>query len=477
MAKLQKSFSVGEYAEIMGVHPQTVYKWTYKGWLKVMKLGNSRNSSVRILKDSAMELQERFTLAKSKKEDFSHLPKISVSLKEYDKSNLRSSTMSKQGNRWNYKHVGTIRTRTTSKGIVRYYYQLWITEDNGKRNCKHATNRQEAIKELEKARMDYLQNRYNEKPKLKKGKFEELSSSFLEYIKGEKSYVNYKSHIVQENGLNDFFGKKEVSEITSLDVKEYVNVRKEIGSSENTINHHLSTLRHMLHLAEEWNWELSNNKVKNIVKTEFFAEVDSRNRVISHEEEEKLYKELSSKLKQVFTFGLQTGLRPIEMLSLKWTDIDLEERKIKISLEDTKTKKHRRTVPISSILFAVITTLKNSNGTSEWVFPSNRTDTHIKDIPKGFDKACERAGIEDLTFYDTRRTYATRLHFAGIPLYKIMRLLGHRNLKTTQIYLGLEDDEDFSDVVTVLDQKVGDIRETDSIAVDESSINPTNLMG
>jgi len=444
MAKLQKSFSVGEYAEIMGVHPQTVYKWIYKGWLKVMKLGNSRNSSVRILKDSALELQERFTLAKSKKEDFSHLPKISVSLRDYDKSNLGGSTMSKQGNRWNYKHIGTIRTRTTSKGVVRYYYQLWITEDNGKRKriekiCKHAINRQEAIKELEKARMDYLQNRYNEKPKLKKGKFEELSSSFLEYIKGEKSYVNYKSHIVQKNGLNSFFGKKEVSEITSLDVKEYVNVRKEIGSSENTINHHLSTLRHMLHLAEEWNWELSNNKVKNIVKTEFFAEVDSRNRVISHEE-------------------------------------DLEERKIKISLEDTKTKKHRRTVPISSILFAVITTLKSSNGTSEWVFPSNRTDTHIKDIPKGFDKACERAGIEDLTFYDTRRTYATRLHFAGIPLYKIMKLLGHRNLKTTQIYLGLEDDEDFSDVVTVLDQKVGNIREMDLIAVDKSIVSPANLM-
>jgi integrase len=482
MAKLQKSFSVGEYAEIMGVHPQTVYKWIYKGWLKVMKLGNSRNSSVRILKESAMELQERFTFAKSRKEDFSHLPKISVSLREYDKSNLGDSSMSKGGNRWNYKHIGAIRTRTTSKGIVRYYYQLWVTEDNGKRKriekiCKHAINRQEAIKELEKARMDYLQNRYNEKPKLKKGRFEELSGSFLEYIKGEKSYVNYKSHIVQENGLNSFFGKKEVSEITSLDVKEYVNIRKEIGSSENTINHHLSTLRHMLHLAEEWNWELSNNKVKNIIKTEFFVEVDSRNRVISRKEEGKLYKELSSKLKQVFTIALHTGLRPIEMLSLKWSDINLEERKIKISLEDTKTKKHRRTIPISNVLFAVIMALKNSNGTSEWVFPSNRTDTHIKDIPKGFDKACERAGIEDLTFYDTRRTYATRLHFAGIPLYKIMKLLGHRNLKTTQIYLGLEDDEDFSDVVTVLDQKVGNIREMNSIAVDESIVSPANLMG
>lgn len=156
----------------------------------------------------------------------------------------------------------------------------------------------------------------------------------------------------------------------------------------------------------------------------------------------------------------------------------MEERKIRISLEDTKTKKHKRTLPISGILFAVITTLKNSNGASEWVFPSERKGTHISDIPKGFDKACERAGIEDLTFYDTRRTYATRLHFAGIPLYKIMKLLGHKNLETTQIYLGLEDDEDFSDVVTILDkqEKVGNIREMNPMAIDKNIVSPTNLM-
>lgn len=269
-----------------------------------------------------------------------------------------------------------------------------------------------------------------------------------------------------------------VAEITSLDVKKYVGMRTEIGSSKNTINHHLSTLRHMLHLAEEWNWELGNEKIKNIVKTEFFANVESRSRVMTHEEEKRLYEELSSKLKQIFTIALQTGLRPVEILTLKWSDIDLQERKIRISLEDTKTKKHKRMVPISSILFAVITALKNSNGSSEWVFPSERTDTHIKDIPKGFDKACERAGIEDLTFYDTRRTYATRLHFAGIPLYKIMKLLGHRSLKTTQIYLSLEDSEDFNDVVSVLDnqEKVRNIRETELIAVDRSIVSPANVM-
>ena len=58
-----------------------------------------------------------------------------------------------------------------------------------------------------------------------------------------------------------------------------------------------------------------------------------------------------------------------------------------------------------------------------------------------------------------------------------MKLLGHRNLETTQIYLSLEDSEDFSDVVTVLDQKVGNIREMNLIAIDESIVSPTNLMG
>ena len=43
-------------------------------------------------------------------------------------------------------------------------------------------------------------------------------------------------------------------------------------------------------------------------------------------------------------------------------------------------------------------------------------------------------GIENLWLHDLRRTFATRLAQAGVDLYKISKLLGHKDIKMTQRY-------------------------------------------
>jgi len=48
--------------------------------------------------------------------------------------------------------------------------------------------------------------------------------------------------------------------------------------------------------------------------------------------------------------------------------------------------------------------------------------------------AMERAGIEDFTYHGLRHTFATRLAQSGVDLYKISKLLGHKDIKTTQRY-------------------------------------------
>lgn len=45
-----------------------------------------------------------------------------------------------------------------------------------------------------------------------------------------------------------------------------------------------------------------------------------------------------------------------------------------------------------------------------------------------------RAGIEDFTFHGLRHTFASRLVQGGVDLYKISKLLGHKDIKTTQRY-------------------------------------------
>ena len=46
----------------------------------------------------------------------------------------------------------------------------------------------------------------------------------------------------------------------------------------------------------------------------------------------------------------------------------------------------------------------------------------------------KKAEITDFRFHDLRHTFATRLAQAGVDLYKISKLLGHKNIRTTQRY-------------------------------------------
>lgn len=45
-----------------------------------------------------------------------------------------------------------------------------------------------------------------------------------------------------------------------------------------------------------------------------------------------------------------------------------------------------------------------------------------------------KVGIENLWLRDLRHTFATRLAQAGVDLYKISKLLGHKDIKMTQRY-------------------------------------------
>jgi len=58
-------------------------------------------------------------------------------------------------------------------------------------------------------------------------------------------------------------------------------------------------------------------------------------------------------------------------------------------------------------------------------------DHHLR---RGFRAALKKAGIHGFTFHDLRHTFATRLVHAGVDLYKVKELLGHKSIVTTQRY-------------------------------------------
>ena len=106
-----------------------------------------------------------------------------------------------------------------------------------------------------------------------------------------------------------------------------------------------------------------------------------------------------------------------------------------ILIRETKNGKPK-TIPLNKTALGILETkAKVVSIRSKIVFHSmsgTKIDKH--NLRRAFVIAMEKAGIEDFTFHGLRHTFATRLAQSGVDLYKISKLLGHKDIKTTQRY-------------------------------------------
>lgn len=145
-----------------------------------------------------------------------------------------------------------------------------------------------------------------------------------------------------------------------------------------------------------------------------------------------------------WAFALLTGMRSGELYSLRWSDVDLVTGKISINKAWTKlggegpTKTAKaRVCPISTecrkFLFELKTTFSVN---SEFVLP-RLWEWDQGDQAKVLKSFCSEIGITQIKFHDLRATFITQMLNNGVPLSKVMAIVGHSSLKTTQGYLRL----------------------------------------
>ena len=135
-------------------------------------------------------------------------------------------------------------------------------------------------------------------------------------------------------------------------------------------------------------------------------------------------------------------MRQGELISLNWKHINLKKRTA--FLPDTKNGESRG-VPLSTTAADILRSLPRS--INDQVFPGVTCEA----VKRAFIRACRRAHIEDFHFHDLRHTFATRLVQAGVELYKVQRLLGHKSPMMTQRYAH-HYPESLRDGVEILDR-------------------------
>lgn len=145
-----------------------------------------------------------------------------------------------------------------------------------------------------------------------------------------------------------------------------------------------------------------------------------------------------------FLFCCFCGLRYSDVLALKWQNIIVKENGTEIAI--TMKKTHR---PIAIPLSEQASSLLPSKGAPDdnvFIFP------HYAVTLKRLRKAAIKAGIKKkVTFHVSRHTFATMMLTAGADLYTISKLVGHSDIKTTQIYSKVVDTKK-REAVSLLDR-------------------------
>ncbi|MBI4653055.1 tyrosine-type recombinase/integrase [Candidatus Kuenenbacteria bacterium] len=114
-------------------------------------------------------------------------------------------------------------------------------------------------------------------------------------------------------------------------------------------------------------------------------------------------------------------------------DINIAE--LTIYIKEAKGKKDRLTIFPEKISVDIKNLIAGKQG-NDFVFESNRvgklTTTSLQKI---FQKALLKSGIQkDATFHSLRHSFATHLLENGVDIRYVQELLGHQNIRTTQIY-------------------------------------------
>ena len=210
-----------------------------------------------------------------------------------------------------------------------------------------------------------------------------------------------------------------------------------------TINRELSFLKNMSTVAMQWG-KVAENPVK---KVETYREDNSRTRFLT-EKETRVLAERRHHIHRVIVTAIHTGLRKSELLGLTWNNVNFEHRLVTVEAAYAKNRE-ARSVPMSSRLTQTLQTIRIGDSNAP-AFINGRGRPY-RDASRAFNSAVERAGIQDLTFHDLRRMFASRLVMRGVDLATMKELMGHKHINMTLRYAYLSPGRKHS-AIAVLDQ-------------------------
>ena len=278
--------------------------------------------------------------------------------------------------------------------------------------------------------------------------FSALIDRYLKEISpGKKSA---KSDEVNSKHPKKYFGDRRIDMITPQDIYKYFEWRKEQKSlrkkrpvSGSTMNREKSLISDTFSKAIKWGY-IKANPVKDV---EGFKE-NKRDRYITDKEFDEIKKVARSvpkanHLPDIMDTLYYTAQRSGNIFTLKWPQINLEERRISFS-GGSDNKGVPDEIWINQPLFEIFTHLKTQRFLQKvvgpYVFQKNDGKPY-RSIKTAWNNCCQKAGVIDARIHDIRHKAITDMGKRGYSLQEIAKAAGHSQISTTMRYTHLRAED------------------------------------
>lgn len=251
----------------------------------------------------------------------------------------------------------------------------------------------------------------------------------LKKLKDELKLRNYSSKTIKSYvscvGEYLYFKQANFDSVDIDSIKQYLLSKIDKGLSSQTVNQNLQAINFFCLNVLKFHRKID-------IK---FAKTPSKLPIVLSREEIKSILEAISNEKHnlIIALAYSGGFRVSEITNLKIKDINLEE--LTIHLKNAKGKKDRITIFPEKLKSKISETIALRD-INDFVFVSERDGKLTeRTAQKIFENALKKVGIKkDATFHSLRHSFATHLLENGVDVRYVQELLGHQNIRTTQLY-------------------------------------------
>jgi integrase len=370
-------------------------------------------------------------------------------------------------------------TRSRGDGLHRKKYGVWYFTvlDPQTGRIRAVSTRTKHYQEARTERTRYMERHINGKLPTDQAKWsiEDAVDHLLRYVDATAHPRTAKWKRTLGRPIIAYFGKLRLDEINPLRLKSYQawraqmprrgNVRPRFGGphiSADTINRELAKILIPL-LREARLWDPLKATYRPLRTMKRITGI-----ALTVEQESRLLQVLAANPRWqtehwATRLALRNGMRGEEIKGLRIGDIQLGDKPaVSVPRDITKTDAGERRIPLSPDAAYAVTRLlelaaaKGAAEPEHFLLPGDLSKHTKREDPrrgkKGFDaashqesfatawrKACTAAGVPGLRFHDLRHTFITRCAENGVPIEKVMAIVGHMSPEMTRYYTHLCD--------------------------------------